>query len=223
MLANLFGKRKAVRREPDKIWKTRLLKFEGMLAVMESLDRAATRTLVITHFPDTFRSLNDLLVARGAAFEPYLTAFEGNRLRDLSEYQVAGRILLALASALPENFPARQDQTDPRDFEINVLVAEHHPLPGLDDRIVEFAASLPGPSRVGFHDSLDGALIHHYGGDQIARLMATLKMPDGECISNPLIDRSIRSAQEKIARRVSNPMTTDSAEEWFQLHLSDGK
>lgn len=221
MLANLFGKRKTVKHEPAKIWKTRSLEFEGLLTSIESLDPAATRVLVVTHFADTFRALNDLFLSRGATFKTYPTAFEGDRLRDLSEYQLEGRILLAPSQALPENLFAPQPQTVTGDFEIHLLVTEHHPLPAFDDRILEFAASLPCPSRVCFHDALDGALLHHYGGDQIAQLMATLKMPDGECVSNPLIDKSIRRAQEKIARRVSSPMTADSAEQWFQLHLSD--
>jgi hypothetical protein len=220
MLANLFGKRKTVKHEPAKIWKTRTLEFEGLLASIEALDPAATRVLVVTHFADSFRALNDLLLIRGATYKTYPTAFEGDRLRDLSEYQ-SGYILLAPAQALPENLFAPQPQTGSGGFEIDVLVAEHHPLPVFDDRILEFAASLPCPTRVCFHDALDGALLHHFGGDQIAQLISTLKMPDDESVSNPLIDKSIRRAQEKIARRVSSPMTTDSAEQWFQLHLSD--
>ena len=223
MLANLFGKRKTVIHEPDQIWRTRSTEFEGLLAFIESLDPATTRALVITQFADTFRSLNDLCLSRGVAFTTYPTAFEGERLHDLSEYQVAGHILLAPAQALPENPLVTQTQPLGRDFEINVLVAEHHPLPDFDDRILEFAASLPCPSRVCFHDALDGALLRHYGGDQIAQIATTLKMPAGDCISSSFIDKSIRRAQEKIARRVSNPMTADSAEQWFQLHLSDGQ
>jgi hypothetical protein len=218
MLANLFGKRQTVKHEPAKIWKTRSLEFEGLLTFIDSLDPATTRVLVITHFADTFRALNDLFLSRGATFNTYPTAFEGERLHDLSEYQ-PGCILLAPAQVLPENLLVTQTQTATCGFEINLLVAEHHPLPDFDDRILEFAASLPCPSRVCFHDALDGALLHHYGGDQIVHLMATLKMPDGECVSNALIDKSIRRAQEKIARRVSSPMTADSAEQWFQLHL----
>ncbi len=221
MLANLFGKRKTVKHEPAKIWKTRQLEFEGLLAGIESLDLVTTRVLIVTHFADTFRALNDLFLSRGATFRTYPTAFEGDRLRDLSEYHSEGCILLAPAQALPENLFAPQPQTHIGDFEIHLLVAEHHPLPAFDDRILEFAASLPCPSRVCFHDALDGALLHHYGGDQIVQFMATLKMPDDESVSSALVDKSIRRAQEKIARRVTNPMTADSAEQWFQLHLPD--
>ncbi len=219
MLSNLFGKRKTVKREPAKIWKTRELEFEGLLATLGTLDPAANRVLIITHFADTFRALNDRLLSRGATVKIYPTAFEGDRLRDPFEYQRADCVLLAPAHVLPDTLLAAPIQTGACGFEILLLVAEHHPLPNFDDGILEFAASQPCPSRVTFHDALDGALLRHYGGDQITQLMATLKMPDGECVSNALIDKSIRRAQEKIARRVTNPMSADSAEQWFQLHL----
>ena len=221
MLANLFGKRKTVKHEPAKIWKTRAAEFEGLLAFITALDPETTRPLVIAHFPDTFRAFNALCLSEGIAVETYPSPFEGNRLRDLSEYQ-AGCCRLTMTQALPENLFEPIAPLTAGGFEIYLLVVEHHPLPAFDDRILEFAASLPCPSRVTFHDALDGALLRHYGGDQIAQIMAALKMPDDESVSNALIDKSIRKAQEKIARRVTNPMTTDSAEQWFQLHLSDG-
>ncbi len=221
MLSNLFGKRKTVKREPAQIWKTRSLEFEGLLAFIASLDPATHRVLVVTQFADTFRTLNDLCLSQGVNVRTYPTAFEGNRLRDPVEYQLTDGILLAPAQVLPDTLLAPPIQPSPCGFQINVLVVEHHPLPAYDDRILEFAASLPCPCRVIFHDALDGALLRHYGGDQIAQIMATLKMPDNESVSSALVDKSIRKAQEKIARRVTNPMTADSAEQWFQLHLSD--
>jgi len=220
MLANLFGKRKTVKREPAQIWQTRSAEFDGLLAFSAALDPATTRVLIVAHFADTFRALSDLCLFRGLTVEAYPSPFEGNRLRDLSEYQ-AGRLHLALAQALPENLfePIVPDKN--AGFELHLLVAEHHPLPAYDDRLVEFAASLLCPCRVTFHDALDGALLRHYGGEQIAQLMTSLKMPDGECVASPLVDKSIRKAQDKIARRVTNPMSADSAEQWFQLHLPD--
>jgi hypothetical protein len=86
MFVKLFGKQNAVRREPDKIWKTRLLEFEGLLALIESLNRDVTHALVIAHFPSTFRSLNDLLASKAVAFESYPTALEGVRLGEIPEY-----------------------------------------------------------------------------------------------------------------------------------------
>jgi len=221
MLSNLFGKRKTVKREPAQIWKTRSQEFEGLFAFCATLDPTTQRVLIITQFADTLRALHDVFLARGVAVRTYPTAFEGDRLRDPVEYQLTGGILLAPAHVLPDTLIAPAIQPSPCGFQINVLVAEHHPLPNFDDGIMEFAASLPCPCRVVFHDALDGALLRHYGGEQIAQLMATLKMPDTESVSNSLVDKSIRKAQEKIARRVTNPMTADSAEQWFQLHLLD--
>ncbi len=223
MFVNTPRKQPGVTREPDKIWNTRLAEFNGLLAWIGSLNKDVSRALVVAHFPATFRAFADLLTSRAVAFESYSTPFEGSRLGDLSEYRLAGRILLALAQALPVKPPSRLNQITTRDLEINVLAVEHHPLPSLDDRLSEFAASLPCPSRLGFYDSLDGPLMRRFDGAQIAQLMARLGLSDNECISSPMVDRTIRSAQQRIARRVSNPMTTDSAEQWFQQNLPGEK
>ena len=220
MFAKLFGKQNPVKREPDKIWQTRQLQYLGLLRFLESLNRQTTRVLLIAHFPETFRALSGLLAAQATPLKTYTTASEGFQLQELSAYQPAGRVSLALAAALPDTLTApSRPTTAAGNFTINVLVAEHHPLPSFDDRITAFAASLPCRSTVCFHEALDGALLRSFGGEQIARLMTSLGLPDTEFIANPTIDRSIRAAQEKIARQVANPVTTDSAEQWFQLHL----
>lgn len=219
MFAKLFGKQNPVKREPDKIWQTRQLQYLGLLRFLESHNRQTTRVLLIAHFPETFRALSGLLATQSIPYQTYTTASEGFQLQELSAYQPAGRVLLGLAAALPDALTAPSHPTAARNFTINVLVAEHHPLPSFDDRLTAFAASLPGPSTVCFHEALDGPLLRAHGGDQIARLMTSLGIPDTEFIANPTIDRSIRVAQEKIARQVANPITTDSAEQWFQLHL----
>lgn len=219
MFAKLFGKQNPARREPDKIWQTRQLQYLGLLAFLESLNRQTTRVLLIAHFPETFRALSGLLATQSIPHQTYTTASEGFQLQELAAYQPVGRILLALAAALPDALTAPPRPTAAGDFTINVLVAAHHPLSSFDDRIPAFAASLPCPSTVCFHEALDGPLLRAYGGEQIARLMTSLGIPDTEFIANPTIDRSIRTAQEKIARQVPNPVTTDSAEQWFQLHL----
>lgn len=221
MFAKLFGKRNTVKREPDKIWQTRHLQYVGLLNFIESLNPQTTRVLLIAHFPATFRSLSGLLAAKTIPHNTYATASEGFQLREMSAYQPGGHLLLALAAALPDALATQPRPTAACDFMINLLVAEHHPLPTFDDRIAEFAASLPCPSQLCFHEALDGALLRAYGGDQIARLMSSLRIPDTEFIANPNVDRSIRTAQEKIARQIASPMATDSAEQWFQLHLPE--
>lgn len=219
MFAKLFGKQNPAKREPDKIWQTRQLQYLGLLRFLESFNRQTTRVLLIAHFPETFRALSGLLATQSIPHQTYTTASEGFQLQELAAYQPAGRVSLALAAALPDAPTAPPRPTAVGNFTISVLVAEHHPLPSFDDHLTAFAASLPCPSTVCFHEALDGPLLRAYGGEQIVRLMTSLGIPDTEFVANPAIDRSIRAAQEKIARQVVNPVTTDSAEQWFELHL----
>ena len=218
MLNKPPGKRKVNKRVPDKIWQSRDQAFRDMLAFAAALGQA-DRVLLVAHFADTLRALEERLSAQKSDFRTYATPFEGHRLGSLAEYQPPGCILLALAQVLPNNLPASSQAAAAGGFQIHVLVAEHHPLPSLDDRVLEFAHSLPGLSQVVFYESLDGAFMRHFGGAKVTQLSDLLKIPEGECISSPLVDRSIRQAQEKVARRVANPLTADSADQWFQQNL----
>jgi hypothetical protein len=219
MLDKLLGKHIAIKRDPDKIWRSRDCEFKGLLAFVASLDRGTTRVLLIAHFADTLRALEKELATQQFNFRTYATVFEGHRLCSLSEYQSPESILLAHAQALPENLPVVSKSTASCGFEIYVLVAEHHPLADSDDHILGFAQCLPCQSRIGFYESLDGAFMCHYGGMMVSQLVDALQIPDNECISSPMVDRTIRQAQEKLFRQVANPVMTDTAEQWFQYNL----
>ncbi len=223
MLNNLLGKGKAsLKRDPDKIWRSRELELKGLLTFIASLDPATTRVLLLAHFVDTLLLLEQRLTAQNLDFHIYFTRFEGNRLQTSAEYQDTGYILLALVDALPESSSLPKQAVTPGGIEVHVLVAEHHPLRGVDDRILEFASHLPFASTIAFHESLDGALMQYCGGAEVLQLMTTLQIPDDESISNSMIDKSIRRAQEKIRRKVTHPITADSGEQWFQQNLSQG-
>lgn len=223
MLGNLLGKRIAKKRAPDKIWRSRDLEFRGLLTFIASLDPTATRVLLVAHFSDTLRLLEQQLGAQNLNFRTYSTVFEGYRLHTLSEYQDPGCILLAHAHVLPERSSAPDRPAAPSSIGIYVLIAEHHPISHFDDHILEFAQGLPCLSHIGFHESLDGAFLRHYGGMDMVQLTTALQIPDDECISHSMIDKSIRHAQEKIGRQVTNPMTADSSEQWFQQNLPSRK
>jgi hypothetical protein len=219
----LFGNRTKIKRDPDKIWRSRECELRGLLEFIASLDRVSTRVLLIAHFADTFQDMEQQLKIKSLNFRTYSTVFEGHLLRTLEEYQSPECILLARASALPERKPMASYSTSSWDFDIYLLVIEHHPFASYDDHIMGFAQSLPCKSHVGFYESLDGAFMRHYGGMRVAQLVSAMNLPDNECISSPMIDNTIRKAQEKITRQVVNPVITDTADQWFQQNYSGDK
>src|SRR4030067_42542 len=131
-------------------------------------------------------------------------------------------LLAALARVLPMPTTQRAQDAPEWDFKINLLVTEHHPHPDLDDRVLRFAENLPCPVRICFHDSLDSALIRHFGGTNIERVMTALNMPEGEAISHAMIEKSIRAAQEKIKKQAKRNLFAESAELWIKQNLQAG-
>lgn len=219
MREKLLGKTKTVKREPDKIWRSRDCEFKGLLAFITSLDRVTTRVLLIAQFMDTFHALEEQLTTQQLNYRTYPTIFEGRLLNTLSEYQSPEYVLLVYAPVLPDSSPIASVPAASWDFDVHVLIVEHHPLLSCDDHILGFVRQLPCRKYVVFHESLDGALLGHFGGMNISQLVTALQIPNNECISHRMIDRTIRQAQDKISRQVDNPIMADTAEQWFQYNL----
>lgn len=216
MFDKLFRRPAAVQREADRVWKTQAAALEGLLTLVTALPPATTRVLLVAHFADTAHALEAVCAARGLACERYFTPLDGARLHTPAAYQPANRLHLALAEALPRTRLAPGQDWG---FELHLHVVEHHPLPAPDDQLLAFAAGLPGRTRVGFHASLESPLLQHYGGQQVIQLMNALHVPEHESLANPLIERSIRQAQEKVARQVPQPAPARSMAQWFQVNL----
>jgi preprotein translocase subunit SecA len=219
MLKSLFGKHENIKRVPDQIWQSHDLKLAGLLTFMTSLNPAKTRVLLVAHFADTLHALEQVLAAHQLDFRTYPTVIEGRQLLSPAEYQAPGCILLALSRALPDGSLLPGTPNASSTITLHVLVAEHHPLTRFDDAIVEAARHLPYPGQVGFYESLDGAFLRYCGSDEVTRLIANLHIPDNECLSSPMIDTSIRRAQEKIEHQAVSSMTADSCEQWLRLNL----
>ncbi len=57
----------------------------------------------------------------------------------------------------------------------------------------------PGSSR--FYLSLEDPLLRIFGGERLAAIMQRLKMPEGEPIEHPIVNRSIAKAQNRVESR----------------------
>jgi hypothetical protein len=220
MFKKLFQKRSTVKHNQDRIWLSEDQKYAGIMARIATLDQQVTRVVLVAHFPSTFRHLESLLQSTTVTYEPYATPLETTRLATMAEYISSSQVMLVLASVLPSTQSGQTPATTSVDFEIEFIVAEHYPLPSQDDRILLFTQSLPtSSSRLTFHEALDGAFMKRFGGDQVSQLMASLNVPENESLSDQTINKSLRAAQEKLARRITHNLSADSAEQWFQLNM----
>jgi len=68
--------------------------------------------------------------------------------------------------------------------------------------------------------SIDDELIRYFGGERIKNLISKLGHKEGEILEHSIISSSIRKAQEELDKKVDNPVSANSASDWFILNLN---
>lgn len=84
-----------------------------------------------------------------------------------------------------------------------VLFFEHYPLINKEKGLLE---KLQLKEAV-FYSALDEPLFKHFGGDRIISMMEKLGLSENEAIEHTMITTSIKNAQEKISKSVTNDHT----------------
>jgi hypothetical protein len=217
---NMSKKHHGVERDQDQVWISKEQKFKGILAQVTAFDPDKTRVVVVAHFPSTFRHLESLLQSNSLVYETYPTPLDAQRLATVIEYEAPFKVMLVMANALPVEVRDKNAMFASA-LEINFVIAEHYPLPAQDDIVINFANKLPYNCKLTFHEAVDSALMQPYGGDNMQKMMYRLKLPENQPISITLIDKTIRRAQEKLAKRVTHHLMADSAEQWFQQNIEE--
>lgn len=195
----LFGGQAFSNREvvPDRIWLTMDAKFAGI--AKDVAERANTQTvaiLLVAHFADVLERLN------GIAAKPYAVPVRALLARDLSP---------DLAASLTLDESAM----------IDVIVAERHPLPSVDDRLVQFADAFSFHCRFSHHLSLDDPVIKIFAGSWVQNVLDKLEMKEDEAIESNLVIRRIERAQRKIESKAYKSLNAGSAREWLEKNCPE--
>ena len=207
----------------DKIWLDGNRKLDGIC--QDALDARAelSNALILAHFKSTLSIVEGRLSARAIDYKSYMPldfsalCFRGHDTASTGVWVGLASYFQARSSAPPSAPPtALMDQSRSA---LRILVAEHHPLVSRDEAVLDAARSLGCDAQVIHYTSLTDPLLNHFGGDRIRGLMTQMGMEEQECISSPVISRAIRTAQEKIQKRVQREMQTNSPEEWFKFNL----
>ncbi len=191
------GKFSRVDRREDRIWLTQAAKLNGIRADLLDCARSeSVAVLLIAHFPDTLARLETLIADGPGGDVPLQPVLATNLSTDL-------------AARLQVDESARMD----------LIVAERHPLPSVDDGLVRFAEELPCRTRLAVHMSLDDPLLKPFVGDWLEKMLAQLGMHEDEPIESRLVSRRIRAAQEKVADQATGNREADSAADWMAKNL----
>ena len=197
----------------DKVWFDSARRFTGICADVASSKAQQQNVLLLAHFRTTQSLAQQALRAASIEFEPFSLADSSL----LCSMESRGRVLVGLVRAFEPT--TAQISSAPRDSNLQIIVAEHHPINRKDRAVVEIAERLSCKPQICLHASLDDPLMKYFGSDQIVTLFKRLGMDESEAISHPFVTAAIQNAQEKIEAQVQRDVATESMEDWFRFNL----
>jgi len=197
----------------DKVWFDSQRRFAGICAEVASFKSQQQNILLLAHFQTTQSLVQQALRAASIEFEAFSLADSSL----LCSMESRGRVLVGLVRAFEPTMA--QIGSAHQDTNLQIIVAEHHPINGKDRSLVATAERLSCKPTVCFHASLDDPLMKHFGSDQLVTLFKRLGADEAEPISHPFVTSAIQKAQEKIEAQVQRDVATESMEDWFKFNM----
>ncbi|HQR10797.1 MAG TPA: preprotein translocase subunit SecA [Casimicrobiaceae bacterium] len=84
---------------------------------------------------------------------------------------------------------------------LHIVGTERHESRRIDNQLRGRAGRQGDPGSSRFYLSLEDPLLRIFGGERLGTIMQKLKMPEGEPIEHPIVNRSIAKAQNRVESR----------------------
>src|SRR6202043_2401186 len=84
---------------------------------------------------------------------------------------------------------------------LRIIATERHESRRIDNQLRGRSGRQGDPGSSRFYLSLEDPLLRIFGGERLSGIMQRLKMPEGEPIEHPIVNRSIAKAQTRVESR----------------------
>src|SRR5450631_2952075 len=84
---------------------------------------------------------------------------------------------------------------------LHIIGTERHESRRIDNQLRGRSGRQGDPGSSRFYLSLEDPLLRIFGGERLSGIMTRLKMPEGEPIEHPIVNRSIAKAQNRVESR----------------------
>lgn len=201
----------------DRLWRTEADKWDAVSESASGHLAEGTSGLVVYHFPATGRMLAERLARDGIRCD-------APGVLDVRTIGSRTGVTVVSSEAIPD--PALIAAVAPAgaECEMTVHLCERFPVPHRDERVLSLAPALPSGTAFIAYASLEEPWIRSIlAGGSVAELLDRLGMDAGECISHPMVGRSLRHVQERLeTKRRQIEQRADSCEEWMAVNLDLG-
>lgn len=205
----LFGRRAPSLR--ISVWLDEPSRLSGLARDVRA-DLAKGRSVVlVAHFASA-------LVEVGQHF-----ANEGIPFTTLSSWRPLGStpsVVAILAKALPQPVPGATP-VDKRGTEVRIAIrgVELHVLARENDRLVNFAATLPVPCEVCASTSLDAPVLARTQKPWVREMLSKMGFTADAPIDSPMLSRSMKKALVAIEGRARRDLPADSVAQWMDRNV----
>ncbi len=190
--------RSTIRKDiPDVVYKSEKGKFNAIVEKIKEVNKLGQPVLVGTIAVEKSEYLSTLLLKSGVEHE-VLNAKNHER-----EAQIVAKAGHVGSVTIATNMAGRG--TDIKLGEgarelggLFILGTERHEARRIDNQLRGRAGRQGDPGASQFFVSLEDELMRRFGGDNLIHLMTKLGLPEDQPIQNPIISKTIESAQSKI-------------------------
>jgi len=191
---------------PDKIFKTEEAKFKAVAEEVKKRHQAGQPILIGTTSINKNEYLSAILSRQGIPHQVLNAKNHEKEGEIIAQAGAPGAVTVATNMAgrgvdisLGGN-PATEESKKKTVAAggLFVLGTERHEARRIDNQLRGRAGRQGDPGETQFFISLEDDLIRVFGGDRIKSLMERFNFPDDALIENPIISKSIESAQAKI-------------------------
>ena len=219
----------------DKVWWDKRRKLNGICSEISEASGAHQNVLLLAHFETTLAEIEAELSRRSVQIQ---------RLASIDFSSLCSSPIATLWSGLARSFPPPRHTSNDwgatklsqnainhgRDarattetgqyvFPLNIIVAEHYPLRSRDEQLIDAADGIACEAQLTFHLSLDDPLLLNFGVQSVQDFGRRLGIDEETFLSNAMITRSIKQAQEKIEKQLPRDLPAVSIEDWFKHNL----
>jgi len=132
-------------------------------------------------------------IVLGGAVEPQILALREDPAMAPTEKELA-------ISKLRSEWQVRHDEVIAAGG-LHIVGTERHESRRIDNQLRGRSGRQGDPGSSRFYLSLEDPLLRIFGGERLGSIMQRLKMPEGEPIEHPIVNRSIAKAQNRVESR----------------------
>lgn len=182
---------------PDVIYKTQTAKYTAVAGEVEELHKKGQPVLVGTTSIDKNEFLSELLKRKGISHALLNAKNHEKEAEIIAKAGEKGAVTVATNMA-GRGVDIKLDEGVEKLGGLYVIGTERHESRRIDNQLRGRSGRQGDPGASKFFVALDDDLMRIFGGDQVAKVMDFLKIPEDAPIEHSMVSRAIESAQKKV-------------------------